>query len=254
MKNKGFYISVIALCAFFVLWEIAARRGVIDTQFIPAFTTVIGESKGMLRDGTLPIHILTSLARLLGGLALALIVGVPLGFLLGGWTPRFTAFIKPLLTNLSLVNPFTLIPVFILLLGMGEVSKVGIIFWVLVFPVLFSTIAGVTQIDPAIIDISRSMGAKGLKVFKDIIIPASISHIFTGLKTSITLGFLVLLSAEMIGAEAGLGWLVFNSQKNYNIPRLYVGILMVAVMGFLLSVSIDKLQRSIVVWKEEISG
>jgi NitT/TauT family transport system permease protein len=251
MKNKGILISIVILAAFFAFWEFAAGRGLIDTQFVPAFSTVIGEAGELLRDNTLFVHIASSLGRLFAGLGLALATGLPLGFFLSGWTPRFTAFISPLLNNLAMVNPFALIPVFITILGIGEVSKVGIIYWVLVWPVIFATVIGVSAIDPAIIDVARSVGAKGPKIFFDIIIPAAINRIFTGLKTSLTLGFLVLLSAEMVGAETGLGWLVFNSQKNYNIPRLYVGILMVAIIGFVISVFIDRLQKVIVVWEPE---
>jgi len=137
-----------------------------------------------------------------------------------------------------------------LLLGIGEASKVGIIFWVLIWPILFATASGVMQIDPAVVSIARSMGAGGIKIFFDIIVPGTINRVFTGLKSALTLGFIVLLSAEMVGAKSGLGWLVFNSNKNYNITRLYVGILFVAVIGFLLSVGIDKLQKNIVVWEE----
>jgi NitT/TauT family transport system permease protein len=251
MKNKGILISIVILAAFFALWEFAARRGLIDTQFVPAFSTVISEAGELLKDNALFVHIASSLGRLFAGLGLALVTGLPLGFFLSGWTPRLTAFISPLLNNLSLVNPFALIPVFITVLGIGEVSKIGIIYWVLVWPVIFATVAGVSAIDPAIIDVARSVGARGPKIFFDIIIPAAIHRIFAGLKTSLTLGFLVLLSAEMVGAETGLGWLVFNSQKNYNIPRLYVGVLMVAIIGFVISLLIDHLQKVIVVWEPE---
>jgi NitT/TauT family transport system permease protein len=251
MKNKGILISIAILAAFFAFWEFAARRELVDTQFVPAFSTVISEAGELLQGNALFVHIASSLGRLFAGLGLALVTGLPLGFFLSGWTPRLTAFISPLLNNLSMVNPFALIPVFITILGIGEVSKVGIIYWVLVWPVIFATVAGVSAIDPALIDVARSVGAKGPKIFFDIIIPAAIHRIFTGLKTSLTLGFLVLLSAEMVGAETGLGWLVFNSQKNYNIPRLYVGILMVAVIGFVISVLIDRLQKVIVVWEPE---
>lgn len=248
MKIKNIFTSLIVLIAFFAFWEFAASRELIDTQFVPAFSTVIRESRELLGDHMLFVHIASSLGRLFAGLGLGLITGLPLGFLLSGWRPRFTAFVKPLMTNLSLVNPFALIPVFITILGIGEISKIGIIYWVLVWPVIFATAAGISAIDPAIINVARSMGARSLKVFFDIIIPSTLSYVFTGFKTSLTLGFLVLLSAEMVGAETGLGWLVFNSQKNYNIPRLYVGILLVALIGFMISMIIDKLQKSIIIW------
>jgi len=244
-------ITVIAIAAFFGLWEIAARNGFVDAQFVPPVSVVFAEMRGMHEAGFLVGHILASLLRFFEGLGLALVVGIPLGYLLGGFSPRFSAFIRPLFTNLSLLNPLALIPVFIVLFGIGETSKVAIIFWVLVFPVIFSTAAGTAAIDPARISVARSMGTKGLRMFTSVVLPSAVSRIFTGIKSSVMIGFIVLISAEMVGANEGLGFLVHYSQKNYNIPRLYVSIVLVAAIGFLLSVFIERLHAAIVVWKEE---
>jgi NitT/TauT family transport system permease protein len=160
--------------------------------------------------------------------------------------------LNPLLVNLSLVNPFTLLPVFILLLGMGEGSKIFVIYWVVLFPALFSTIAGINRIDPQLIKAARAMGSGGMKIFFDIILPGSAANLFTGIKSAITMGFTVLLGSEMLGARSGLGWIIFNSQKNYNIPRAYVGILFIALAGVIVSVLIDALQKRIVRWQEVV--
>ncbi|MDR3255004.1 MAG: ABC transporter permease [Synergistaceae bacterium] len=246
------YISVIVVAFFFLIWEIAARLNILDTQFIPAFSTVIKETLAMAASGDLFKHIFASLLRLFFGIGLAVLISLPLGFLLAGWTPRLSAFLNPLFTNLSMANPFTLIPVFMLLLGMGEVSKIGIIFWVTLWPALFSAISGVRQIDPVVLKAARAMGASGVKIFFAIILPGSVNRIFTGVKSSVTLGFTVLMGAEMIGSKAGLGFIIFTSNKNYNIPKLYVGILMIAITGALVNLLIEKMQKSIVVWEENV--
>jgi NitT/TauT family transport system permease protein len=238
------------IAAFFLIWEAAARLNLIDTQFIPAFSVVMREVFSLARSGALFVHISASVIRLFLGIILAVAAALPLGFMLAGWTPRTADFLNPLFTNLSMANPFTLIPVFILVLGMGEVSKVGIIFWVVLWPALFSTIAGVSQIDPEMIKAARAMGASGTKIFLSVILPGSVKRIFTGVKSSVTFGFTVLVGAEMIGAKAGLGFIIFTSNQNYNIPRLYVGILTIAVVGVAVSLFIERLQKLIVVWEE----
>jgi NitT/TauT family transport system permease protein len=245
-KISGFAVIVV----FFIIWELAARLGVIDTQFIPAFSTVMRDVFTLARSGALFVHILASLRRLFLGVSLAVAVALPMGFLLAGWTPRLADFLNPLFTNFSMANPFTLIPVFMLLLGMGEASKVGIIFWVTLWPVLFSSIAGVNQLDPSILKLARAMKAGGVKIFFSVILPGSANRIFTGIKSSVALGFIVLMGAEMIGSKEGLGFIIFVSNKNYNIPRLYVGILMIAVVGALVNFAIERLQKSIVVWED----
>jgi NitT/TauT family transport system permease protein len=249
-SGKAALISGISIAALFAVWEAAARLRLIDTQFVPAFSTVMKESYELLITGKLLEHIGVSMGRLFMGILLAVATALPLGFLLAGWAPRLTAFIRPLFTNLSMLNPFTLISVFIILLGIGEGNKIGIIYWVILWPALFSTIAGVTRIDPQVVKAARVMGAKGMKLFFSVILPGSINRVFTGIKSAVTLGFTVLLSAEMIGSEAGLGWIIFNAQKNYNVPRMFVGIVFIAILGVLVSVLIDRLQKKIVIWEE----
>jgi NitT/TauT family transport system permease protein len=244
------YIGAGVIAVFFLIWEVSGRFGLIDTQFVPTFSTVIREALSMIKSGNLFIHIFASLLRLFMGIMLAVAVALPLGFLLAGWAPGLSAFLNPLFTNLSMLNPFTLIPVFMLLLGMGEVSKIGLIFWVTLWPALFSAIAGVRGLDPVLLKAARAMGAGGVKIFFSIILPGSVNRIFTGIRSCITLGFTVLVGAEMIGSKTGLGFIVFTSNKNYNIPRMYVGILMIAVTGALVNTAIEKLQKRIVVWEE----
>lgn len=243
-------LSLIIIAAFFVIWELAAQFHLIDTQFVPAVSTVLIKAFDLLKTGELLVHIATSLQRLFLGIVLALITALPLGFLLAGWMPRLSAFLNPLFTNFSAVNAFTLIPMFIVIFGIGEAGKVSIIYWVILWPALFSAIAGVNQIDPVMIKAARAMGAGSMKIFLSVILPGSINRVIVGIKSAITLGFTVLVGTEMIGSEAGIGWIVFNSQKNYDIPKLYVGILTIAVVGALVSVFIDKLQKSIIIWED----
>jgi NitT/TauT family transport system permease protein len=250
MRNLGgSFLSLAVIAAFFLAWEAAARLGLLDTQFVPSFTTVTREMFSLSRNGALFTHIWTSVRRLFLGIALAVGAALPLGFLLAGWTPRAAAFLNPLFTALSKLNPFTLVPIFILLLGMGETSKIGIIFWVVLWPALFSTIAAVKQLDPEIMKAARVMGAGGTRIFFSVVLPGSVNRIFTGVRSSVTFGFIVLLGAEMIGSKAGLGFIIYTADKNYNIPKLYAGILTIAAVGLAVSFLIEKLQKRIVAWE-----
>ncbi|EKQ51511.1 MULTISPECIES: ABC transporter permease [unclassified Clostridium] len=250
MKQR--YINIIVIAIFFLIWELAARAGILDTQFIPAFSTVALRMFKMMLSGELFIHISISIQRMAIGFILATIVAVPAGFILGGWVPKVAEFFNPLFTNFSQVNPFTLIPLFIILFGIGESGKISIIFWVILWPILFTTMAGINQIEPILIKGARSMGANGAQIFFKVILPGSINRIFTGIKTALTVGFTMLIGTEMVGAEAGIGWIISNSQKNYDIPKLYVGILTIAIVGALISILTDKLKESIIVWEDSL--
>jgi len=251
-KTVKIIVSIAVIAGFFALWEIAARLGWIDTQFVPAFSAVLEYCVKLLKSGELFVHIGTSLLRLFAGIGLAVITALPLGFLLAGWKPRLTAFLTPLLVNLSLVNAFTLLPIFIILFGLGEVSKVLIIYYVVVFPALFGTINGILNIDPQVMKIARIMGAGGVKIFFSVILPGCIARLFAGIKSSVTMGFTVLLGAEMVGAKAGLGYLIFISNKRYDIPAMFVGILLIAVTGTVVTLALDKLQKSLTVREETV--
>jgi len=247
-------IDFSGIITFFALWEILPRIGVVDAQFIPPLTVVLGALWTLATvGGGLFIHVAASLQRIFIGLALSVAIGIPLGFLLGGVFPALSRQLRPLLRVLGQINGFSLFPIFILFFGIGEGAKVSIIFWSSIWPLLFTTIAGIRQLDPLYVKSARSMGAGRFTIFKEVILPGAAPVIFTGIRTGATHAFLMLMAAEVIGASAGLGWLIHNSAVNNIIPRLFAGVISIAVLGALITYSIDFLEASILDWKPEAS-
>lgn len=242
-------VGFIFVILFFGFWELAAKQSWIDTQFIPAFSTVIKEMAEMIQLHMFWEHLYYSVFRLALGIVIAVLVALPLGFLLAAKLPKVAAFVTPFLTNISLINPFTLVPIFIILFKTGETSKIVIIFWCVIFPALFSAMASVKNFDPVLIKAAKAMGTNWIKMFFSIILPGCFGRILTGIKTSVTFGFTVLIAVEELGADSGLGWLVHNAEKNYNIPRMYVGILLIAIIGVIVATLLDKLQEWSVRWE-----
>jgi NitT/TauT family transport system permease protein len=243
-------VSFYAIIAFFILWEVATRLHWLDTQFVPPPSVILAEAWKLVLNGQIFIHIATSLQRTFLGFGLAIVVALPLGFILGGWVPAVSKFLTPLFNSLSQINAFTLFPLFLILFGIGEGAKISIIFWAAVWPILFTTIAGVQQVDPLLIKAAKAMGAKGVRIFLQVVLPGAASRLATGIKTGMTMAFMMLIGAEVMGAEAGLGWLIQNSKKNYNIPRMYVGLVTIAVVGLIVSYLLDWLEKEIITWKE----
>ncbi|MFL0196742.1 ABC transporter permease [Clostridium sp. WILCCON 0269] len=243
----------IAIIIFFILWQVLPTIGVVNRQFIPSLSDIIVYLGKMLVSGELLIHVQASAARALEGFALATIVGVPLGFLLGGWFKKFEEILNPLLQILSQINPFTLFPIFMLFFGIGEVAKVAIIFWTAVWPVLFQTINGVQNIDPTLIKGARAMATPKISLFYKVVLPGAAPSIFLGLRSAMSTACLMLIAAEMIGASKGLGWLILNAQTNYNINRLYAAAMVIAVLGLALIRLLALLEHSIITWKEDSS-
>jgi NitT/TauT family transport system permease protein len=238
------------IITFFLLWEILPRIGVVDGQFIPPISEVLVALWILASDGSLFIHIAASLQRTVIGLVLAIVVAVPMGFILGGVFPALSRQLRPLFRLFGQINGFSLFPVFMLFFGIGESAKVSIIFWSTLWPVLFTTISGVQQVDPLYIKSARSIGANKFIIFRKVLLPGAAPVIFTGVRTGATIAFLLLMAAEVIGASAGLGWLIHNSAMNNIIPRLFAGVITIAVLGVFITYLIDYVEETIVDWKQ----
>jgi NitT/TauT family transport system permease protein len=249
LNNKLF--DYYGLAVLILLWELAPRLGWIDSQFFPALSAIIAEGRKLIADGTLILHIAVSLQRTIQGLVCAIALAVPLGFLLGGWFPRLTRFLSPLLNLLGQINAFSLFPLFVLFFGIGEFAKFSIIFWSCLWPILFTTIAGVQEVEPLFIKLARSMGSGRRILLVKVLLPGALPSIFTGVRIGATVAFLMLIAAEMIGASSGLGWLVHNSSINYIIPRLYLAAVLIALLGMTLNYSIHWLEAHLIRWKAD---
>lgn len=240
------------LAFLLVLWEVGPRLGWIDIQFFPPPSLIVQEGVKMAARGELLVQITSSLLRLVQGLSAALAVGIPAGFILGGWYPRLTHFLRPLLRLLGQINAFSLFPLFVLFFGIGELAKFAVIFWSCLWPVLFTTISGVQNVDPLFVKVARSMGCGRFILFTRVLFPGALPSIFTGIRLGATVAFLMLIAAEMIGANAGLGWLVHNSSVNYVIPRLYLAAALIALLGLGMNTLIHLLEARVVTWRQSV--
>lgn len=234
-------------------WEIAPRIGLVDTTFLPPFSSVIDALWHWIESGEIVRHVAISLQRTALGLGLSILIGVPLGILLGTSNLFAGAFDGPLQASRQ-VSAIALFPVFILFFGIGELSKVMIIFWASVWPILLNTTAGVADVDSVLVRSARSMGARGLVLFRKVTLPAALPSIFTGIRTGAAYAFMVLVAAEMIGANSGLGFLVLHSQEIFRIPQMYAAIVGLAVFGLALNKLLLWLERNLTSWREAVAG
>ncbi|WP_084201304.1 ABC transporter permease [Geobacter pickeringii] len=235
---------------FLLLWETAPRVGWIDPYFAPPFTTVLRAFGRLAEEGTLASHLLVSAWRGLSGLAVAVAIGVPAGFLLGRRFPRVGAALEPLLQLLSQVNPFTLLPLFLLFFGIGETAKVAVIGWVSLWPILFYTVTAVRTVDPLLVKTARALGVGGVELYRTVLFPGGLPTIFTGVRIGTGLVFFMLVAAEMLGANAGVGWLVHNSAMNFQIPQLYAGAAAIIFLGYALNRGLLTLEQGLFDWRE----
>lgn len=238
----------VVLLAFLGLWEILPRT-VVEPGYLPPFSTVVRAVVQLFVTGEIWEHLSISLSRSIGGFALAVAVGVPVGLLIG-WFRELEEYVDPLVQTLRQTPVLALFPVFILFFGIGETSKVVMIFWGTVWPILLNTITGVKDVDPVVITSARAMGARRLDLFRRVILPATVPSIMTGVRLGATFSILMLVVAEYVGAKAGIGALVINSQYAFLIPKMYAAIVILAVLGLSTNVALVRLQRRATRWKE----
>ncbi|MFD0279653.1 ABC transporter permease [Kitasatospora sp. NPDC127111] len=238
----------LAIALLLAVWEASPRLGLVDRTFLPPFSEVLDAWYQLLESGQLAINTRASLARSLSGFGLAVAAGVPLGLLIGWYRP-VADLLSPLLELFRNTAALALLPVFVLILGIGETSKISIVLYACLWPILLNTISAVRTVDPTLLRLARSLDLPPLRLFQKVILPASVPAVFTGIRLAGAVSILVLVAAEMVGAKAGLGYLINASQYNFAIPQMYAGILTISVIGLAFNQLLVAVERRFTSWR-----
>ncbi len=254
LNGLGSWVQGLPLVfVFFAVWEALPRLGVIDPLFLPTFSATISTLIDLTLSGKMLLHIAASLQRAVIGFSLALLVAVPLGFLMG-WYNKFERYTDLLVQGLRNTSTFALLPIFLLFLGLGEASKIAIIFYGASWQLLMNTISGVKSVDPIYIKAAKSMGVSDRDLFRKIILPASIPSIVIGARLGAKIALMVVIAAEMIGAKSGLGFFIQNAQFNFMVPEMYAGILTLALLGLAVNYLLVWFEKKTTYWKGEVGS
>lgn len=234
-------------------WEAVPRLGLIDAVFLPPFSEVIVAGWQLAQTGELYDDVSASLLRALSGFLISVALIVPLGLVVG-WYSRLGDLLNQFIEICRNTAPLALLPVFILLLGIGELSKITMVIYSCAWPLLLNTVAAVKQVDPLLIKSVRTMGATPQQLFRKVILPAALPTIFVGIRLASASAMLVLVASEMVGAKAGLGYLIINSQYSFLIPQMYFGILGITVIGLACNAILEAIERHFMRWKAPVAG
>ncbi|GIE89888.1 ABC transporter permease [Actinoplanes regularis] len=230
------------------VWETLPRLGVVDSTFLPPLSEVLVAWWDLLRSGELLEHTQASLTRSLAGFGLAIAVAIPLGLLIG-WYQPVANLLSPLLEVFRNTAALAILPVFVLILGLGETSKIAIILYACAWPILLNTVSGVRTVDPLLIKSARSLGLGSLRLFQKVILPAAVPTIFTGIRLAGAYSILILIAAEMVGAKAGLGYLINYAQFNFAVPEMYAGIITISGIGLIVNQLLILTERHFSTWR-----
>jgi len=236
------FLSPLALIVVLVAvwWVTVVASG---TIIFPTPWDVVLGTLELARLGSLWDHIASSLFRVGTGYLLAAAVAIPLGLLMG-WFEGVFATLNPLIQILRPISPIAWIPLAILWFGVGNVSPIFLIFLASVFPIIVETAAGVHSIERQYIRAAQNFGVSGLALFRQVVIPASLPHIITGMRISLGVAWLVVVAAEMIALRSGLGYLIIDSRNAGNRYDLVVaGMVIIGLTGLLLDILMRQLEK-----------
>lgn len=240
--------GLLPIAAFLGLWEIAPRVNLVDPTFVVPFSTAVDALWQLAESGQLATDTSASLTRAGSGFGLALAIAIPLGLLIG-WYPKVASLFSPLLELFRNTAALALLPVFTLILGIGETSKIAIVTYACVWPVLLNTISAVRSVDPLLIKSARSLGLSTPVLFWRVVLPASVPSVLTGVRLAASGSILVLIAAEMVGAKEGLGFLINASQQNFSIANMYAGIIAISLIGVIVNWLLLLVERRLTRWQ-----
>jgi ABC-type nitrate/sulfonate/bicarbonate transport system permease component len=241
-------LSVLSPAILISIWEAAALAGKVDTRFFPAPSSVFGALGQMLQTGELWEHLSVSLQRIAIGFTIGAIPGVVVGLAMGLFSP-IRAVIQPLIDGTFPIPKIAILPLFIMIFGIGEESKYAIIAVAVIYLVLINTVAGVRNIDKIYLDVGRNYHASRMMMFTDVALPGALPLIVTGLRLGMGVALLVIVAAEFVGARSGIGYLIWTSWQVFQVEKMYVGLLVSAVLGFSTALILNFLERLLIPWK-----
>lgn len=246
-KALSVLLPVLSILLLVFLWLLAAK----NIEFFPSPSDVLDrfiklQERHISNVGILG-HIWASLARVLKALGLSVVIGIPFGLLIG-WNQTFRGLFKPLFEMFRPIPPIAWIPLLSLWMGVGENSKVFVIFIGTIAPIVVNTYSGVSMVPGQLLDASRSFGASHSQVLIDIVLPASLQSIFAGIKTALSSGWMVVLAAEMISSKQGLGFLIIRGSDTNDLALTLVAMVFIGVIGAMISYGFDFVERSLCPW------
>ncbi|NGX95945.1 MAG: ABC transporter permease [Candidatus Afipia apatlaquensis] len=246
------WISFATIVVVFAVWSIVSNTGMVGPSYLPSPQALLSSFVQLLKNGyqRVPLweHIGISLFRALTGFALGVAVGIPTG-LVTGYNRSADAAISPIMAFIRPIPPIAFIPMVVLYFGLGEVGKIVLIFITAFNYAHVNAHAGASHVPIAYIRAAQTLGLTPGQIFRKIVFPAAWPHIFTGLKVSMALSWAVVVAAELVGAQKGLGFMISDAAQVFQIPVVFIGIALIGCIGLALNMILSVAETKIVHWK-----
>jgi ABC-type nitrate/sulfonate/bicarbonate transport system permease component len=232
------------------LWEAVAWASLVRPLFLPSFITVLEQFWVLLFEGEIIVPLLVSLYRAFAGLALAVVLGVLAGLLMA--RSRWADWALDPLVSLAFPAPkIAFVPIFILWFGIDHLSKILLVAFTCIFPMIVATYHGAVAVSRTVIWSAEAMGTPERKLLYRIILPAALPYIFSGIRVTMPVALIIAFTAEMIAGGGGVGGALMFAQRFFQTPTVFVYILVMLTTGFVLDYLMLRLRRRLLPWQDE---
>jgi ABC-type nitrate/sulfonate/bicarbonate transport system permease component len=246
-------VGIFSILALLLAWELFARSGKVTPFMLPAFSVVAQRIYNDALHGELWINLGLTMYRALTGFCIAAVGGIALGALMSR-SRMFRWFFDPLISIGFPMPKIAFLPIIILWLGLYDISKISMVVFDAIFPVVTATLAGIASVDKELIWSGRNMGASESEMMWQIILPASLPQIMTGLQVALPIALIVAIIAEMAMGGYGLGGAMMTASRYANSPGVFAGIVEIAVVGYILIKAMAMVRRRLLIWHPEAAG
>lgn len=247
-KSYPNWVSVVSILCLLAIWELICQSGIVSSLFLPAPTAIISALLQMIADGEIGVSLAASLYRILAGFFIGSLVGLAVG-LVTGTSALMDKIGTPIVNAIYPIPKIALLPLFILWLGIGELSKVTIIALGVFFPVAMNTYSGVKNVDTLLLKVAASFNASWWMTMKSVVLPNALPMIFAGLRLAAGTSLLLLVAAEMIAAQVGIGALILHYGDLMITDRLMAGVIVLSLLGLVFNLILQFLERKAIPWK-----
>jgi ABC-type nitrate/sulfonate/bicarbonate transport system permease component len=244
------WLGVIGIVGFFLGWEISSRLEILNPFYFPPFSKILVKGFELFADGTIWEHMWFSLTNFSIGFAISVVLGVLLGIPMG-WYKGISRTFDPLLSGVYATPLVALLPLIIMLFGLGPTSKIIMTVLAAVFPVLINTMTGIANTDHRLITMARAFGAKDSTVFLKVSVPGSLPYIVAGMRVALGRALVYIVVAEQYGAATGLGYLSSVAAQRFQMATMFVPIVIIAGLGAGLNEALKILESRLEKWKPQ---
>src|ERR687884_312324 len=247
-RYDGVLVGGAAVLAFVAVWQLAALRRVVPELFLPGPLDIANAFAAYIARGQIWPDMWVSGQELIYGFALSIVIGLPLGMLMG-WYRRLNQALDPFVTFFYSIPRVALTPLLIIWFGIGINSKIAVVFLGAIFAIVINTAAGVRNLDPALIKAARSFGANDAQLFRTVVLPGSVPFILTGLRLGLGHALTGVVVGELVAAQAGVGLMMATAGATFQTSKVFAGMFIVAGSGIALTILLQKIEQRFQSWK-----